>query len=245
MTLRMSRSLVRLLSLQASFTFERLQGIGIAVAEEPLLEPLGRDTPEARAARSRSAAYFNAHPFLAGIAVGALARAELDREDGDRILRLRTALSGPLGALGDQLFWAGIVPAIMGLMLLASSLGRGLEALLGIVIGYNVCRILVTAWGLRLGLAHGIAVAGEISHTRLRDMAGWAGALAAVVIGAAMPWVTAGLLDRGGPNPLGLLLIGLGIAVGLLTRRRPVPAPLLTLGAGAVLLLWRWGGGPG
>jgi PTS system mannose-specific IID component len=242
MTMRRVRALIRLLSLQASFTFERLQGVGIAVAQEPLLEPLDRDPDRARAARGRSAQYFNAHPFLAGIAVGALARAELDHEEGDRILRLRSALSGPLGALGDQLFWAGVVPAIMGLMLAAGALGRGVEALVALVLGYNLCRILVTAWGLRLGLAHGLLVAGEVSHTRLREMASWAGALAAVVVGAALPWVSLWLLE-GVPRArvLGLVLVGVAIGFGVLTRRRPVSAPLVTLGAAAVVLAWRWG----
>ena len=34
---------------------------------------------------------------------------------GAQITRLRAALTSPLGALGDQLFWAGVVPAAMGL----------------------------------------------------------------------------------------------------------------------------------
>ncbi len=241
MTGRWLRSLLRLLSLQASFTFERLQGVGVAVAEEPLLEPLRDDDARARAARGRSAQYFNAHPFMAGIAVGALARAELDGEPGERILRLRTALSGPLGALGDQLFWAGIVPSIMGVMLIASGLGHGLQALLGMVVGYNVCRLLVTGWGLRLGLAHGTGVAGEISHSRLREMATVAGTLAAVIIGAAIPWVAQWLLAGAArARLLGFFLVGLAIAVGVATRSRPVPAPLVTVAAAAVVLLWRW-----
>ncbi len=241
MTGRWLRSLVRLLSLQASFTFERLQGVGIAVAEEPLLEPLGTESEPARAARSRSAQYFNAHPFMAGIAVGALARAELDHQPGERILRLRTALSGPLGALGDQLFWAGIVPSIMGVMLIASALGHGLQALVGMVVGYNVCRLLVTGWGLRLGLSYGLDVGGEISHSRLRAMAGAAGLLAAVVIGAAIPWVAQWLLEGAGrARLLGLSLLAVAIVVGVATRSRPVSAPLVTLAAAAVVLLWRW-----
>ena len=93
--MRRLRSLIRLLSLQASFTFERLQGVGMAVAEEPLLESLGQDQDHLRAARGRSAQYFNAHPFLAGIAAGALARAELDHEDGRKFLRISTPI-GPL-----------------------------------------------------------------------------------------------------------------------------------------------------
>lgn len=244
MTMGWLRALIRLLTVQASFTFERLQGVGIAAAEEPLLEPLGRNSEAGRLARSRSAQYFNAHPFLAGIAVGALARAELDHAGGERIQRLRTALSGPLGALGDQLFWAGIVPAIMGLMLVAGTFGRGLEALVAIVIVYNVCRILVTAWGLRFGLAHGIAVAGAIGRTRLGEMARRAGALAAVVVGAATPRVAAWLLDGAtGTGSLGLILVGGAVVVGLLTRRRPVSAPLVTLGAAVAVVLWRWGAG--
>lgn len=241
MTLRSLRSLIRLLSLQASYTFERLQGVGMAVAQEPLLEPLGKDLDQARAARGRSAQYFNAHPFLAGIAVGALSKAELDHQDGERILRLRNALSGPLGALGDQLFWAGIVPAIMGVMLAATAVGRGLQALIGIVIGYNITRVFVTGWGLQFGFSHGIGVAGQISHTRLKELASAAGALSAGVIGAAIPWVVLWLLEGAArARLLGFVLVGVAIVVGMLTRRKPISAPLVTLGAAVVVLLWRW-----
>jgi len=244
MTGRWLRSLLRLLSLQASFTFERLQGIGFAVAEEPLLEPLRHDAGRAREARGRSAQYFNAHPFLAGIAVGAMAKAEVDGEPEERILRLRTALSGPLGALGDQLFWAGIVPAIMGVILIAGAVGYGLQALVVTVVGYNLCRVLVTAWGLRLGLTHGVAVAGELSRSPLRAIAGVAGILAAVVIGAAIPWVGHWLLAGAARARLfGFTLVGVAVVVGVATRSRPVPAPLVTMAAAAVVFLWRWSSG--
>ncbi|HEV8151161.1 MAG TPA: PTS system mannose/fructose/sorbose family transporter subunit IID, partial [Gemmatimonadales bacterium] len=161
------RALLRMVSLQASYTYERMQGVGIAVAEEPLLEPLAAAPERARAARARSAQYFNAHPFLAGAAVGALAKAELDGEPGERILRLRTALSGPLGALGDQLFWAGIVPTVMASALIAVALGAGIGVLALAVLGYNLLRVMVTWWGLRVGLQHGLQVAHAISQSRL------------------------------------------------------------------------------
>ncbi|HLG06875.1 MAG TPA: PTS system mannose/fructose/sorbose family transporter subunit IID [Gemmatimonadales bacterium] len=235
------RAMIRLLTLQASYTYERLQGIGIAAAQEPLLEPLGKDSPRAREARVRSAEYFNAHPFLAGIAVGALSRAELDGEDGNRILRLRTALSGPLGALGDQIFWAGIVPALMGIALVASALGRGLEVIVGTVIGYNIWRILITGWGLRFGLAHGMKVAGELAHSRLRQLAVGVGALGSFVIGAAIPWVGLWLLGGSGRSMVAMvLLVSGGFGVGLATIRRPLPVPVITLGAGLAVLLWYW-----
>jgi PTS system mannose-specific IID component len=235
------RALIRLGSLQASYTYERMQGIGIAVAEEPLLEPLAAEPERARAARARSAQYFNAHPFLAGAAVGALARAELDGEPGERILRLRTALSGPLGALGDQLFWAGAVPAAMAGALLATALGAGLGAVLGVVLGYNLLRVLVTWWGLRVGLEHGLGVAHAIARSPLPRLASGAGALAAFAVGAAIPWVAGWLLsDTRQPFRTTVLVVAAAFLLGGLLLRRPISAPLLTLGAAGLTILWRW-----
>lgn len=236
-----ARALLRMTALQASWNYERMQGVGVAVAEEPLLRPLEADPERARAARARSAQYFNAHPFLAGAAVGSLAKAELDAEPGERILRLRTALSGPLGALGDQLFWAGIVPATMGLGLIAVALGGGLVAVGLAVLGYNIIRVLVTAWGLRIGLAHGIGVAHAISRSWLPRLAPKAGDLAAVLVGAAVP-LTAQWLLRGSGAPIRatVLVVAGAAALGAITMRRPLSAPALTLGAAALTLLWRW-----
>jgi len=235
------RALLRLTSLQASYTYERMQGIGIAVAEEPLLEALVGDPEHIRAARGRSAQYFNAHPFLAGAAVGALARAECDSEPGERILRLRTALSGPLGALGDQLFWAGIVPAVMGVALIATAAGFGLVAVLTVVVGYNLLRVLVTWWGLRVGLRHGLQVAQALSASPLPALAARAGAVAALILGAAIPWVAVWLLGGTGQPVRAMVLVVAGaFGLGGITLRRPLSAPALTLGAAILTLLWRW-----
>jgi PTS system mannose-specific IID component len=235
------RALLRLAALQASWTYERMQGIGIAVAMEPLLQPLEQAPERGRAARARSAQYFNAHPFLAGAAVGALAKAELDQEPGERILRLRTALSGPLGALGDQLFWAGIVPATMGLALAVTAFGGGLRALALCVAAYNLLRVAVTAWGLNIGLRHGIKVAHAISESWLPRAAPRAGDVAAVILGAAVPLVAAWLLGgTGQPLRATVLVVAGAAALGALTIRRPLSAPVLTLGAAALTLLWRW-----
>ncbi len=238
---RRLRVLLRLLGLQASWTYERMQGVGLAVAMEPLLEPLADYPERSRAARARSAQYSNAHPFLAGAAAGALARAELDGEPGDRILRLRTALSGPLGALGDQLFWAGMVPATMAAALIGVAWGGALAAVLALVVGFNVLRIAVTLWGIRIGTENGLAVAHAISGSWLPASAPRAGDLAAVMVGAAVPVVSVWLL-RGGSQTVAatFLVVIAATGLGLVTMRKPVSAPLLTVAAAAVTLLWRW-----
>jgi PTS system mannose-specific IID component len=58
-------------------------GTGLGYAVEPALRllPGGVDGDAYRNAIARQSGYFNAHPYLAAIAVGALARAELDGED--------------------------------------------------------------------------------------------------------------------------------------------------------------------
>lgn len=235
------RVLLRLLGLQASWTYERMQGVGLSVTMEPLLEPLADYPERSRAARARSAQYSNAHPFLAGVAAGALARAELDGEPGDRILRLRTALSGPLGALGDQLFWAGVVPATMGAALIAVAGGGKLPAVFALVLAFNIVRVAVTLWGIGIGMANGLGVAHAISGSWLPRAAPRAGAVAAIMVGAAAPVVSVWLLRGSGQTVASTgLVVAAAAGLGLLTMRRPLSAPLLTVAAAALTLLWRW-----
>ena len=83
----------------------------------------GQDGHAYRAALARESQYFNAHPYLAAVAVGALARAELDGEPPARIERFRTALCGPLGSVGDRLVWAAWLPLCSLVALAAFGLG--------------------------------------------------------------------------------------------------------------------------
>ncbi len=78
-------------------------GVGMGYAAEPLLEDLKTVDPVRHSeAVVRSTEFFNCHPYLAGLALGATARAEYEAVPGPQITRLRTALCSPLGALGDR-----------------------------------------------------------------------------------------------------------------------------------------------
>ncbi|PYO77366.1 MAG: hypothetical protein DMD67_06605 [Gemmatimonadetes bacterium] len=74
----LGRSLLRLFTVQGSWNYERMQGIGMGVAEQPLIRDLEGNGTAYRAAVARAAHFFNAHPYLCGLAVGATARAEHD-----------------------------------------------------------------------------------------------------------------------------------------------------------------------
>jgi PTS system mannose-specific IID component len=218
-----------------------MQGVGLGAVTAPLLEPLQNDPERLRQARGRSVEHFNAHPFLAGAAAGALARAELDGESAERVRRLRAALSGPLGSLGDQLIWAGLVPAVMGASLALMALGAGRAVLAALVTAFIAFRVALAAWGLRLGLANGIQVAAAIGATPLAQAAARAGDLGALLLGLALPLVAIWLVEGTGHSLRIALAAGLGaVLYGLATLRRPLPAPLLTIGAVSLTLIWRW-----
>ena len=182
--------LIRLLAIQGAWNYESFLGNGIGFSMEPALRllPGGARGGAFRAAMARESAYFNAHPYLAAIAVGALARAELDGEPPERIERFRTALAGPLGSLGDRLVWAAWLPFCSLLALLAFGLGAGTGTVLVVFLGvYNAGHLWVRAWGLRTGWTHGLRVASALGSPVLRRGIPVIGRAAAFLAGAACP----------------------------------------------------------
>ena len=148
-------------------------------------------------ALGRSAGFFNTHPYLAGLAVGAMARAEHDGVPPDQVERLRSALKGPLGSLGDRLIWAGILPALSAVALVLAIWTHPLAGVAVFLLGYNGVHFLVRWWALRAGWRSGMKVAQELRNPVLRGALRMAGPLAALAVGFALPvvaqWLTAGL----------------------------------------------------
>src|SRR5207302_1901366 len=164
----LGRSLLRLFTVQGSWNYERLQGIGVGVAEEPLLRDLRAAGNGAvyRAAVARGAHFFNAHPYLCGLAVGAAARAEHEGATPDQIERLRSALCGPLGSLGDRLVWAGWLPVTSGLALIGVALGLGIDAVFGFLVVYNVGHVALRWWAMGAGQGHRVALRPGLARRR-------------------------------------------------------------------------------
>lgn len=238
----MVRALWRLSAVQGSWNYERMTGVGMGHAAEPLLEDLKSVDPGRYAEASvRAAEYFNSHPYLAGLALGALVRAEYDLVPGAQISRLRAALTSPLGALGDQLFWAGIVPAAMGLAILGVVAGAGLATIIAVLVLYNGLRIATGLWALKTGLANGMKVGTAMGNSWLPKAATPAGLLAGVIVGLAVPLAADWLLDPEGLQAVGVtvltLLLGLGASWKLGPRITAVKFGLVAIGL-ALLLVW-------
>jgi len=163
--------LLRCLAIQGSWNYEILVGNGVGFCVEPALRQLpgGLDGQPYKAALARQSVYFNAHPYLAALAVGALARAEVEQVAPVRIERFRTALCGPLGSVGDRLVWAAWLPACSLVAILLFGFGWSpLGVVLGFLFLYNVGHLGLRDWGLRNGWKHGLRVATALGHPVLQ-----------------------------------------------------------------------------
>lgn len=235
------RALLRLFAVQGTWNYERMLGIGMGYAAEPLLEDLKRIDPQRHSeAVVRSAEFFNCNPNLAGLALGAMVRAEYDAVPGEKIGRLRTALCSPLGALGDQLFWAGLVPALVGGTLAAVALGAGWWAVLAFLLAYNAVRVWTAHWALSTGLAAGMNVGAAISRSWMSTAIARISPAAGFAVGVALPLVAAWYLRPVPPaGALGALALTAAGVAGARWLGPRVTAIRLALGIVALVLLLR------
>ena len=236
-----AHALLRLFAVQGAWNYERMLGVGIGYAAEPLLEDLKAADPVRHSeAVVRSAEFFNCNPNLAGLALGATVRAEYDAAPGPQVARLRAALCSPLGALGDQLFWAGLLPALVGAALAALVLGPAGWAIVGFLVVYNLIRVWTAAWALRTGLAAGMGVGTAIGGSWIPRAVPRVGLAAGLMVGIALPLVAMWYL-----RPFGLvsaagvcLITGAGVVAGRLLGARMTGSRFALL-AIAVTLLFR------
>ena len=135
-----------------------MQSLGFSFAMLPVLRKLYPDAAE-RGSRIREyMTYFNTQPYMASFILGAASRREKDLAAGRRppedITEIKTALAGPLGALGDGLFWGGIKPlaAVLAVTLLLPGMWW---APLFYLVFYNIWHVGARIWLLILGYRSG------------------------------------------------------------------------------------------
>lgn len=90
-----------------------MQSLGFAFAMLPVLRRLYPDRGTRAPLIREQMEYFNTQPYLASFILGAAARREQNRTlqlEPNDAAGIKTALAGPLGALGDSFFWGGVQP---------------------------------------------------------------------------------------------------------------------------------------
>jgi PTS system mannose-specific IID component len=233
----MLRSWLRTLLVQASWNYDRMLGLGVGHAIEPLLRDLpgGREGTRYREAVGRGSQFFNAHPYMAGIAIGAEARAEHENLPPEHVRRLRGALAGPLGSLGDKLIWAGVLPTAVGLGLMVAAVTTPLAGALAFLVLYNVAHFTLRAWGLSAGWKYGTGIAKALAAPVLQRGLRLAGPAAALAVGLALPPVAVLLVGDLALNAR--IGVGLVAVVGIAVARWVAPSfGGLRFGVGALVI---------
>lgn len=210
------RSFLRTFLIQGSWNYRSLLGSGLAHSLLPMLRVKYRGEPEQlSSAVQRHVQSFNAHPYLSGIAIGAVVRLEEEGTEPEVIERFKKGIQGSLGSLGDGLVWAGFRPLVLLLTLIVGWLGAPPYVVVGIfLILYNIGHIWLRVWSFSIGLQGGRRVVERLRAADLPGLTQKTLAAGSFVLGGLIGVFVVG----GGGLGVGLwpwlLVSGVGFAVG-------------------------------
>lgn len=173
---------LRSLLLQASFNYERMQAGGWLYTLIPALRKTHNNPQDLANSMKMHMEFINVHPFDVTFLSGLVLAMERGKEKISTIRAVKVALMGPLGGIGDALFWLTLLPICAGI-------GASL-ALQGSIFGPIVFLLLfnIFHFALRFGLAHYGYQAGTkaiaILKTHTRNIYHAASIVGMTVIGA-------------------------------------------------------------
>ncbi len=223
--------------LQGCWNYEGMQNLGFAYSILPALRDRYAGRPEEFSrALKRHLEYFNTHPAMAAVILGAAIRLEEGVAEGKADPRavgtFKVGLMGSLGAIGDSYFWGALKPMSSA----AGAILAFVHPLLGIVtllVLYNISHLALRFRGFAAGMG------GEESAVRFLKESGIAGRtedrkmIAAILSGAYAGVASseaAHLLGGAWPE-LGVFLLA-ALAVHLFTvffRKAVSPSEVLVL----------------
>lgn len=215
----------RSLNLQGSFNYERMQAAGWLYCILPGLEKIHTDKDDLSISMQHNLEFFNTHPFLVTFVMGIVLSLEQQKADINTIRAVRVAAMGPLGGIGDALFWFTLVPITAGItanMAINGSIAGPILFLLIFNIVQMALRFFLMNWSYELG-----SKAIEILTANAKEFTRAASMLGVFVVGALTSnygGTTVALTIENGDSPIviqsildGILpkLIPLGITLGL------------------------------
>ena len=128
--------------LQASFNYERMQACGWLWGILPGLQKIHTNKEDLKASMAHNLDFLNTHPFLVTFVMGIVLSLEQNKADTQTIRSVRISAAGPLGGIGDALFWLTLVPITAGLTANMAMEGQIIGAILFLII-FNVVQFVV------------------------------------------------------------------------------------------------------
>lgn len=153
----------RSLLLQASFNYERMQAGGWLYSILPGLKKVHKNKHDLSESMKSHMEFFNTHPFLVNIIMGIVLAMEEKKQNRNTIRSIRVAMMGPLGGIGDALFWLTLLPICVGIGASLGADGNPMGAVVFLVL-FNVVHL-----GLRFFLMHYGYKAGTSAVSTLKE----------------------------------------------------------------------------
>lgn len=223
---------------QSLWSFQRMQNVGWLFSLWPVFRRLYPDKSERARVAQDHAGYFNTHPYTADIILGVVTNLEERRArdgsvDREAVLAARTAMSGPLSALGETVFWATLGPLILiGAAVAGMASQRwGWQVTLALyLVLFNFVHVVVKAGGLAAGYRKGLGVVVFLNQWPIQR---WAARAAWLGLG-----LCAGVLAAAGWKSRSLVGAVAAVATLLWLRRgwSPLLLPVLAAAAGLLAL---------
>lgn len=225
------RVLLRSFYIQSTWNSERLLGLGFCCCLIPIARRLFNSKEELIDFLQRHLDFFNSHPYMATYALGAVANIEEQAyikkwEDKRPISIFKTRVMGPLGAIGDTLFWQLIRPILgfVGIVLLAiiGAWGTVIYLLL-----YNFIHLAVRIKGLVESYLKGFDIVRDLSMRRTQKYFSIMKNMFASVLGGGIAIIMNKLVYE--PSSWqGILVFSISLIVSfLLVRRQKINIDLL------------------
>lgn len=230
--------------LQASFNYERMQACGWLWGMLPGLQKIHTNKEDLKASMAHNLDFLNTHPFLVTFVMGIVLSLEQNKADTATIRSVRISAAGPLGGIGDALFWLTLVPITAGLTANMAMEGQIIGAVLFLII-FNAVQFAVRFglmyWSYGLGTkAVTLLTSSAKEFTRAASILGifvvgglianYGGTSLRIVVGDPAINIQ-GLLDGVLPKLIPLL-ISLGIYVLIKKGWTPVKCIILILVVG-------------
>jgi len=228
----------RCFCIQGSWSYKAMIGLGFCFCALPILRAMQKSDEERRQFLLRHLEFFNSHPFFVSWSLGAVAKLEEEAvrknwPDHSPISIFKQRMMGPLGAIGDRLFWSGLKPAVAALSVWLA-LEIGWIALPVLLILYNAPVFYFRGLGLSLSYSKGFDVVQYFSMRRFQPWIDVCVGLGALFTGmclmAASHWTLAKNVKF-----LMAFIISLPLALVLLHLKRSINLIMIICMAMAIL----------
>ncbi|MBC6356750.1 PTS mannose transporter subunit IID [Lactobacillus helsingborgensis] len=180
---------------QASYNYERIHALAFCVDMIPTIRRVYKKKEDQVAALKRHNTFFNVTPAFSGPVIGltsALEQAKAQGEDIDvgTINSLKVGLMGPLCGVGDPVMWGTLRPILAALGATLALQGSWLGPVLFFVV-FNIVRLGIKWYGLKLGLNKGMSLVQELSGNFLKKLTEGATVLGLFIMGVLVnKWTT-------------------------------------------------------